>query len=80
MLSLRPLTPGRRTQKPRTIRSIFTPACEARYSSRQTLRSSRLFILAMMRAGLPALAMAASRLDHLQKPRCMFTGATSSLR
>src|SRR6266576_145803 len=30
MLSLTPLTPGRRQQMPRTIRSIFTPPCDAR--------------------------------------------------
>ena len=30
MFSLTPGTPGRRQQMPRTMRSIFTPACEAR--------------------------------------------------
>ena len=29
MFSLTPGTPGRRQQMPRTIRSIFTPACDA---------------------------------------------------
>ncbi len=33
MLSETPLTPGRSAQAPRTIRSIFTPACEAAYSA-----------------------------------------------
>ena len=30
MLSLNPLTKGRKQQSPRTKRSTFTPACEAR--------------------------------------------------
>ena len=30
MFELMPLSPGRKQQIPRTIRSIFTPACEAR--------------------------------------------------
>ena len=36
MFSVRPGTPGGSTQKPRTIRSIGTPACEARTSASQT--------------------------------------------
>ena len=33
MFSDRPGTPGSRQQMPRTIRSICTPACDARYSA-----------------------------------------------
>ena len=42
------------------MRSIFTPACEAAYSSSMICGSSSAFILAMMRAGLPSAACFAS--------------------
>ena len=42
------------------MRSIFAPACDAAYSSSTMAGSSSEFILAMMRAGLPAAALAAS--------------------
>src|SRR5258705_137231 len=54
-----PGTPGRRQHMPRTIRSIRTPASLARYSSSIRRRSTRPFILAMIRAGRPARAWAA---------------------
>src|SRR6478672_2561668 len=49
MLSLVPRTPGRRQQMPRTMRSIDTPAWEARYSALITGASTSAFILAMIR-------------------------------
>ena len=38
---------------PRTSRSIFTPAWDARYSARITSGSTSAFILATMRPSLP---------------------------
>src|SRR5450432_4242917 len=46
---------------PRTIRSISTPACEARYSAWITGGSTTAFILMIMRAGRPRLAWRVSR-------------------
>ncbi len=40
-----PGTPGRSRQVSRTIRSTWTPACEARYSARVMSASSSAFIL-----------------------------------
>ena len=57
MFSLTPGTPGRRQQMPRTIRSICTPACEARYSASITAGSTRRFILKIRRPS-PLLALA----------------------
>ena len=51
-------TPGRSAHAPRTIRSIFTPACDASYSARITASSINAFILAVIRAGLPSRACA----------------------
>ncbi len=56
MFSLTPLMPVLRQQMPRTIRSIFTPAEAALYSAAITSWSQREFILAMIRADLPAWA------------------------
>ena len=56
MFSETPGTPGRSAQMPRTIRSIFTPAIDARYSAWMICGSISAFILAMMRAGRPARA------------------------
>ena len=77
--SLTPGTPGRSTQKPRTIRSISTPACEAARSASQTPRSSSWFILAMIRAGRPARRWATSPSISARNRSRMLTGATSSL-
>jgi microcompartment protein CcmK/EutM len=60
MFSDSPGTPGRSAQTPRTIRSIFTPACEASYRALMTSGSSSEFILAMMRPLPPARAVSAS--------------------
>ena len=62
-----PLIPGRSAQIPRTIRSIFTPACEASYRARMTCGSINEFILAITRAGLPAFAFSTSA------PMCSIT-------
>ena len=61
MLSLTPFTPGLKQQTPRTIRSISTPACDARYKARITRGSTSAFILATMRAGRPSRACTSSR-------------------
>ncbi len=60
MFSERSSTPGFNEQTPCTIRSIFTPACDASYSAAITVGSSRAFILATIRARLPARALSAS--------------------
>ena len=75
-----PGMPGRRQQMPRTIRSISTPALDASHSASMTSPSTRLFILATMRAGSPARAFAASRAMSAMSCSRRFTGATSSLR
>ena len=56
MRSDTPGTPGRRQHTPRTMRSISTPAREARYSAWMMVGSVSALSLAMMRAGLPARA------------------------
>ena len=61
ILSEMPGIPGRRQQMPRMIRSICTPACEARYKRAIVCGSTSEFILAMIRAGLPASACTRSR-------------------
>jgi len=60
MFSLIPATPGRRQQIPRMIKSIFTPACDAAYRASMISRSTREFILAMMRAGFSPRALSRS--------------------
>lgn len=64
MRSETPAIPGFRPQMPRTIRSIRTPACDARYSAWITRGSVSAFILAMIRAGRPARASSASKSIH----------------
>lgn len=56
--------PGFKPQMPRTMRSMRTPACEARYSAWITCGSVNAFIFAMMRAGRPARASSASKSIH----------------
>ena len=65
MFSDTPGTPGRSAHTPRTMRSIFTPACEARYSAWITAGSVRALSLAMMRAGLPSRGVLGFPLDEL---------------
>ena len=60
MLSLRPGTPGRRQQMPRTTRSTCTPAIEAAYSRSIICGSTSELSLAQIAAGLPARALAIS--------------------
>ena len=79
ILSEMPGIPGRRQQMPRMIRSIFTPACEARYKRAIVCGSTNEFILAMIRAGLPASACARSRSIKALKPARKVRGATISL-
>ena len=57
-----------------------TPACEAAYSARITPSSSSAFILATMRAGLPARACAVSRRIISITRRCIVNGASSRCR
>ncbi len=66
--------PGRRQHTPRTIRSIFTPALEASYSSAMISGSSRAFIFATRPAFLPALAASASFLMAAMSCACMVNG------
>ena len=66
MFSDSPAIPGRSAQTPRTMRSIFTPACDASYSASMVSGSSSAFILAMIRAGLPSRASAVSLPDRLE--------------
>src|SRR5450755_4506703 len=75
-----PGMPGRRQQTPRTIRSIRTPAAEARYSAWMIVTSVSAFSFATMRAGLPARAWSASRSTFAISARCRLKGACSSLR
>jgi len=78
MFSLIPLTPGRRVQTLRTIRSIFAPACEARYSSSMIALSLRLLTLRRIRAFfLDAAAWATLRISSISRSRRL-NGATSS--
>ena len=53
MFSLKPVTPGRRQQTPRTTSVIGTPAPDATYSSSISPVSVRLLNFAKMPAGLP---------------------------
>ncbi|SSL80223.1 Uncharacterised protein [Klebsiella pneumoniae] len=57
-----PGMPGRRQHMPRTTRSILTPAWLALYRARMTFGSVSELTLAMMCAGWPSAAWAASRL------------------
>src|ERR1700693_5500317 len=51
MRSETPGTPGRKQHSPRTMRSMFTPAREARYSAWMMVGSGRALSFAMMREG-----------------------------
>ena len=55
--------PGRSAQMPRTIRSICTPAIEARYSAWITCGSTSEFIFAMMRRRPARCGMAGLAID-----------------
>ncbi len=65
---------------PRTIKSMRTPACEARYSARITSGSTSEFIFATMRASCPSRASAVSRSMAASVFCRRFSGATHSLR
>ncbi len=54
---------GAQAHTPRTMRSIFTPARDARYSASMACGSTSAFILAMMRAGLPSRAFCCFAFD-----------------
>ena len=54
MRELTPGNPGRRQQMPRTMRSISTPASDARYSASMISASTSAFILPTIRALRPA--------------------------
>ena len=69
-----PAMPGMSAQTPRTMRSILTPADEASYSARMISGSSSAFILAMMRAFLPARARSASLWMALSRRACSVKG------
>ena len=62
------------------MRSISTPAREARYSAWMMVGSVSALSLAMMRAGLPARACSASRSIFAMSAWCRLNGACSSLR
>ena len=61
-------------------RSIETPAIEARYRLWMMGTSTRAFILAKMRAGLPAAARAVCASIWAIRNRASSVGATASLR
>jgi hypothetical protein len=77
MFSLTPSTPGRRQQYPRMIRSICTPACEARYRWRMICASTSELALIMIRPFHPTLFLA---LMNCSKFSRKLTGATRNLR
>ena len=80
MFSLTQGTPGRSAQMPRTIRSIDTPACDARYSIRMMPTSQSELHLTMIRAGRPWRACVISRATSFANRRRSAIGATSSSR
>ena len=80
MFSETPGMPGRSAQMPRTIRSICTPAREARYSASMTCGSTSAFIFAMMRAGRPARACSRFALDLREHRLVQPNGDCSRLR
>ena len=77
MFSETPGRPGRSAQMPRTIRSTFTPAPEARYSASMVCGSTSAFILQITRAGRPARAWSASRSTRSIMPACSVNGDCS---
>ena len=60
MFSESPTLSGLKQQIPRTISTIFTPLCEAAYSSSMMSLSSSEFTLKQIPAGLPCSALSAS--------------------
>ena len=76
-----PATCGRRQQMPRTIRSISTPACDARYSASIVLRvDERVHLRDDARGPARARACSASRSTSCRNRCRMPCGATISLR
>ncbi len=80
MLSLRPGTPGRTAQMPRTTMSTSTPACEARYSESTNASSTIEFTLIRMPAGRPFSWLLISRSTRSTRPCRTVRGATSRRR
>ena len=80
IVSLTPATPGLRQQMPRTLRSIGTPAWEARYSASMQRWSTSEFIFMRMRACLPAACAATVRSISSSNGSRIASGATSTLR
>ena len=80
MFSESPSMPGFRPHTPRTMRSIFTPACEAAYSSSMMIGSRSEFILATMCAGLPSAASLASLRIAATTRRCRLNGDCQTCR
>ena len=79
MRSLTPRTPGRSAQMPRTIRSISTPACEARYSAMDDVLVEQRIHLGddARRASMPRmLGLALDQREAVFSARS--SGATSS--
>ena len=77
MFSLRPGTPERMQQMPRTTSSIVTPACDAAYSASIISSSASEFIFIVMWPSLPSAACSAIR--STRRGASVF-GATSSRR
>jgi len=78
MFSVRPGTRGRRQQKPRIIKSIGTPASDARHKASIMSGSSSWFILATIRAGRPARWFSIPCCISSSKRGRMVVGATRS--
>ena len=78
MFSLRPGTPGRTAQMPRTQMSTGTPAWEARYRASMMPSSTIELHLIRTRAGRPARWWAISRSIRSTRPVRIEWGATSS--
>ena len=76
MFSLKPGTPGRRAQIPRTNTSTQTPACDARYRASMTISSTRALHLMRMPLGKPASLFAISRSMRSIRPVRTECGAT----
>ena len=80
MLSLRPGTPARMPQMPRTTMSTGTPARPARYRASMQASSMIELTLRRIQAGLPARLFAISRSMRSMRPSRTVRGATSSRR
>jgi hypothetical protein len=83
MTRIRSLTfgsPGRRQQIPRTMRSISTPACDARIQRVDHLRIDERVHLADDARAAPRARVLLSRSISSRNRSFMFAGATSSLR